>query len=50
VSKNYAEIADKISKPIGLTKHLVAVKLFDDLSKIPEGCQGQKASCTIAPL
>ena len=37
MSKNYAEIADKISKPIGLTKHLVAVKLFDDLSKIPEG-------------
>jgi uncharacterized protein (DUF169 family) len=37
MSKNYAEIAEKISKPIGLTKHLVAVKFFDDLKQVPEG-------------
>jgi len=37
VSKNYAEIAEKISKPIGLTKYLIAVKFFDDLKQVPEG-------------
>jgi uncharacterized protein (DUF169 family) len=36
-NKNYAEIAKAISEPIGLTKHLVAVKLFDDLKQVPEG-------------
>ena len=37
MSKNYAEIAEKISKPIGLTKYLIAVKFFDDLKQVPEG-------------
>jgi len=36
-NKNYAEIAKAISEPIGLTKHLVAVKLFNDLKEVPEG-------------
>jgi uncharacterized protein (DUF169 family) len=37
MSRNYTELAKAISEPIGLTKHLVAVKFFDDLSKVPEG-------------
>jgi len=36
-NKNYTEIAKAISEPIGLTKHLVAVKLFDDPKQVPEG-------------
>ena len=34
---DYAEIADRLSRAVGLTKPLVAVKLFDDLHEVPEG-------------
>jgi len=37
MGKDYRAIADQISKPIGLTKKLVAVKFFDDLKQVPAG-------------
>ncbi len=39
MNRDYEEIAKAISEPIGIKKHLVAVKLFDDLSKAPPGLQ-----------
>jgi len=47
-NKNYAEIAKAISEPIGLTKHLVAVKLFDDLKQVPEGLPRPEVKFIIA--
>jgi uncharacterized protein (DUF169 family) len=37
MNTDYAEIADRLSRAVGLTKPLVAVKLFDDLHEVPEG-------------
>jgi uncharacterized protein (DUF169 family) len=37
MNTNYAEIAQKLSGAVGLTKPLVAVKLFDDPHAVPEG-------------
>lgn len=36
-SKDYVEIAKKVYRAIGLKKHLVAVKFFDNEKTIPEG-------------
>jgi uncharacterized protein (DUF169 family) len=46
MNTNYAEIAKTLSRAVGLTKPLVAVKLFDDPHTVPEGLPVRKARCT----
>jgi uncharacterized protein (DUF169 family) len=41
---DYAEIADMLQRAVGLTKALVAVKLFDDMSMVPQNLPRPESS------
>jgi uncharacterized protein (DUF169 family) len=41
---NYADVADRLSRAVGLSKPLIAVKLFDDAHTVPEGLPRPQSS------